>query len=74
MISYKPSDWWTAPWRFHTTKVLNALIGRVAVVRLCVVLAAAAQLEYFHFIFKVKRDYRDYFSFMGILMSLLLVF
>lgn len=71
MITYKPGDWWTALWHFHTTKVIKTLLGRVALVGLYVALVAAAQLEYFHFIFKVEREY---FSFLGILLSLLLVF
>ena len=71
MIVYKPGDWWTALAHFHTTKVVRTLLGRVAVVGLYVALVVAAQLEYFRFIFKVEREF---FSFLGILLSLLLVF
>jgi len=71
MIVYKSRDWWTALWHFHNTKVIKTLVGYVALAGLYVALVAAAQLEYFHFIFKVEREY---FSFLGILLSLLLVF
>ena len=71
MIVYKPGDWWQALWHFRRTKVFWVLLGRVAVVGLYVAVVVAAQLEYFRFILKVEREY---FSFLGILLSLLLVF
>ena len=71
MIVYKPGDWWKALAHFHKTKVLWVLLGRVAIVGFYVAAVTAAQLEYFNFILKVEREY---FSFLGILLSLLLVF
>lgn len=71
MIVYKSRDWWTALWHFHTTSVIKTLLGYVALVGLYVALVAGAQLAYFHFVFKVEHDY---FAFLGILLSLLLVF
>ncbi|MDF7815079.1 bestrophin family ion channel [Hymenobacter sp. YC55] len=71
MIMYKPGEWWNALWHFHTTKVLWVLLRRVALVGLYVAAVTVAQLEYFQFLLKVEREY---FSFLGILLSLLLVF
>ncbi|WP_375416048.1 hypothetical protein [uncultured Hymenobacter sp.] len=50
MIVYKPGDWWTALWHFHTTKVIRVLLGRVALTGLYVAAVTVAQLEYFRFI------------------------
>ncbi|MDF7815433.1 bestrophin family ion channel [Hymenobacter sp. YC55] len=71
MIIYKPGDWWKALWHFHTTKVLWVLLGRVALVGVYVAAVTVAQLQYFRFVFEVEREF---FSFLGILLSLLLVF
>ncbi|UYZ61976.1 bestrophin family protein [Hymenobacter weizhouensis] len=71
MILYKPGEWWKALLHFHTTAVIRRLLGRVLLVGLYVAVVTAAQLEYFRFILKVEREY---FSFLGILLSLLLVF
>lgn len=71
MIVYKSGDWWTALWQLHKTHIIQRLLWRVAGVGLYVAIVAAAQLEYFQLILKVEREY---FSFLGILLSLLLVF
>ncbi|TGE23574.1 bestrophin family protein [Hymenobacter metallicola] len=71
MIVYEPGDWWKALWHFHKSKTLWVLLGRVALVGLYVAAVAVAQLHYFQFEFEVEREY---FSFLGILLSLLLVF
>lgn len=71
MILYNPGEWWKALLHFHTTDVIRRLLKRVLLVGLYVAAVTAAQLEYFQFILKVEREY---FSFLGILLSLLLVF
>ena len=71
MIIYKPGDWWKALWHFHTTRVLWVLLGRVTLVGVYVAAVTVAQVQYFRFVFEVEREF---FSFLGILLSLLLVF
>ncbi len=71
MILYKSRDWWTAIRHFHTTNTIKLLFGRVALVGLYVTIVAVAEFKYINLSFKVEREY---FSFLGILLSLLLVF
>ena len=71
MIVYKSRDWWEAIRHFHTTQTIRTLLGRVALVGAYVTVVAVAEFQYLNFAFKVEREY---FSFLGILLSLLLVF
>jgi putative membrane protein len=71
MIIYKSRDWWTAIRHFHTTHTIQLLFQRVALVGLYVTFLAVAEFQYINFSFQVEREY---FSFLGILLSLLLVF
>ena len=71
MIVYKSRDWWEAIRHFHTTQTIRTLLGRVLLVGAYVTVVAVAEFQYLNFAFKVEREY---FSFLGILLSLLLVF
>lgn len=71
MIIYKSRDWWTAIRHFHKTNTIKLLFRRVVIVGLYVTAVAVAEFKYINFPFQVEREY---FSFLGILLSLLLVF
>ncbi|MBC7923870.1 MAG: hypothetical protein H7Z75_22580 [Ferruginibacter sp.] len=71
MIVYKSRDWWEAIQHFHTTQTIRVLLVRVALIGTYVTVIAVAEFQYLNFGFKVEREY---FSFLGILLSLLLVF
>lgn len=71
MIVYKGGDWWQALRHFHTSPVIRQLLLRVGLVGLYNALIAIWGLEYHHPMLNISREY---FSFLGILLSLLLVF
>lgn len=71
MIVYKGSDWWQALRHFHTSSVIRQLLLRVAIVGLYNTIIAIWGLELHHHMLNISREY---FSFLGILLSLLLVF
>jgi putative membrane protein len=71
VIVYKTGDWWKAIWHFHTSEVIRELLRRVALVGVYNALIAFWVLEYHHPVMNISREY---FSFLGILLSLLLVF
>ncbi len=71
MIVYKTGDWWKALWHFHTSEVIRLLLVRVAVVGLYGTAIAVAGLKFHELNIRIGREY---FSFLGILLSLLLVF
>lgn len=71
MIVYKGGDWWRALWHFHTSAVILELLRRVAVVGLYDAIVAVWVLEFHKPMVNIGREY---FSFLGILLSLLLVF
>lgn len=74
MIVYKTGDWWKALWHFHTSAVIRLLLRRVALVGLYNVAIALVVLEYHSFNIQRIQVGREYFSFLGIMLSLLLVF
>lgn len=71
MIVYKGGDWWQALRHFHTSTVIRQLLVRVSLVGVYNVLIAIWGLQYHHHMLNISREY---FSFLGILLSLLLVF
>ena len=71
MIVYKGGDWWQALRHFHTSVVIRQLLVRVSVVGVYNTLIAVWGLEFHHPLVNISREY---FSFLGILLSLLLVF
>jgi putative membrane protein len=71
MIIYKGGDWWQALRHFHTSAVIRHLLLRVSVVGVYNVVIAVWGLEFHHHMLNISREY---FSFLGILLSLLLVF
>lgn len=71
MIIYKGGDWWQALRHFHTSAVIRHLLLRVSVVGVYNVVIAIWGLEFHHPMLNISREY---FSFLGILLSLLLVF
>ena len=71
MIVYQGGDWWQALRHFHTSAVIRQLLRRVALVGCYNVAIAVWGLEFHHQMFNLSREY---FSFLGILLSLLLVF
>ncbi|GAA4500556.1 bestrophin family ion channel [Hymenobacter ginsengisoli] len=71
MIVYKGGDWWQALRHFHTSAVIRQLLVRVSLVGIYGAAIAIWGLEYHHHMLNISREY---FSFLGILLSLLLVF
>lgn len=71
MIVYKGGDWWQALRHFHTSAVIRQLLVRISIVGVYDVCIAMWGLEYHHHMLSISREY---FSFLGILLSLLLVF
>jgi putative membrane protein len=71
MIIYKGGDWWQALRHFHTSAVIRHLLLRVSIVGVYNVVIAVWGLEFHHPMLNISREY---FSFLGILLSLLLVF
>ncbi|UYZ62455.1 bestrophin family protein [Hymenobacter weizhouensis] len=71
MIVYKSGEWWKALWHFHTSEVIRLLLFRVAMVGVYGSAIAVAILEFHSFNLVIGREY---FSFLGIMLSLLLVF
>ncbi|MGI4835272.1 MAG: bestrophin family protein [Janthinobacterium lividum] len=71
MIVYKGGDWWQALRHFHTSSVIRLLLFRVSIVGIYNTVIAIWGLELHHHMLNISREY---FSFLGILLSLLLVF
>lgn len=71
MIVYKPGEWWKALWHFHTSEVIRVLLVRVVLVGVYGVGVAIAILEFHTLNLTIGKEY---FSFLGIMLSLLLVF
>lgn len=71
MIVYKGGDWWQALRHFHTSAIIRQLLVRVALVGVYNTFIAVWGLEFHHPLLNISREY---FSFLGILLSLLLVF
>ncbi|WBO83904.1 bestrophin family protein [Hymenobacter yonginensis] len=71
MIVYKTGDWWKALWHFHTSSVILLLLRRVALVGVYNLIIALVVLKYHFLSIQIGREY---FSFLGIMLSLLLVF
>ncbi|RFP64782.1 hypothetical protein D0N36_12140 [Hymenobacter lapidiphilus] len=71
MIIYKAGDWWRALWHFHTSSVILLLLRRVALVGVYNIAVALVVLRYHAVPIQLGREY---FSFLGIMLSLLLVF
>ena len=71
MIVYKGGDWWLALRHFHTSAVIRQLLLRVCLVGVYNTVIAVWGLEFHHHLLNISREY---FSFLGILLSLLLVF
>jgi len=72
MILYRKEDWWRAIWYFHTGKTARSLLKGVAIAGVYVSLIAVAELRFLDL--KLSRTPTEYFSALGILLSLLLVF
>lgn len=71
MIVYKGGDWWQALRHFHTSTVIRHLLLRVGIVGLYNTTIAICSLRLHFHLLSISREY---FSFLGILLSLLLVF
>jgi len=71
VIVYKGGDWWQALRHFHTSAVIRQLLKRVAIVGLYNTAIAVWGLEFHHPLLTLSHEY---FSFLGILLSLLMVF
>ena len=71
MIVYKGGDWWQALRHFHTSAVIRQLLVRVSLVGAYGVAIAMWGINYHGTVLSISREY---FSFLGILLSLLLVF
>lgn len=71
MIVYKPGEWWKALWHFHTSEVIRMLLVRVLLVGAYGVTVAIAFLKFHALNLTIGKEY---FSFLGIMLSLLLVF
>lgn len=71
MIVYKGGDWWQALRHFHTSAVIRQLLVRVSLVGVYGAAIAMWGINYHHSLLSISREY---FSFLGILLSLLLVF
>ncbi|RZJ94838.1 MAG: hypothetical protein EOO60_02110 [Hymenobacter sp.] len=71
MIVYKGGDWWQALRHFHTSAVIRQLLVRVSLVGVYGIAIAMWGINYHHSLLSISREY---FSFLGILLSLLLVF
>ncbi|GGG38264.1 bestrophin family protein [Hymenobacter glacieicola] len=71
MIVYKPGEWWKALWHFHTSEVIKLLLFRVAMVGVYGTAIATTTLKFHALNLTIGREY---FSFLGIMLSLLLVF
>lgn len=71
MIVYKAGDWWRALWHFHTSSIIRLLLRRVALVGVYNIAVALIVLRYHAVPIQLGREY---FSFLGIMLSLLLVF
>ena len=71
MIVYQGGDWWQALRHFHTSAVIRRLLVRVSLVGTYNFLIAIWGLEFHHPMLSISREY---FSFLGILLSLLMVF
>jgi putative membrane protein len=71
MIVYKGGDWWQALRHFHTSAIIRQLLVRVGLVGIYNTFIAVWGLEFHHHLLNISREY---FSFLGILLSLLLVF
>ena len=71
MIVYKSGDWWVALWHFHRSPVIKQLLKRLVVVGFYNTVVAVGVLRFHQPQFNIGREY---FSFLGILLSLLLVF
>lgn len=71
MIVYKGGDWWQALRHFHTSAIIRLLLLRVALVGIYGGVIAVWGLEFHRHTLNISREY---FSFLGILLSLLLVF
>ena len=71
MIVYKSGDWWRALWYFHKSPVISQLLKRLVLVGIYNSVVAVWVLEFHQPLINIGREY---FSFLGILLSLLLVF
>lgn len=71
MIVYKGGDWWQALRHFHTSTVIRSLLIRVGIVGFYNTVIALCGLRFHFHLLNISREY---FSFLGILLSLLLVF
>ena len=71
MIVYKSSDWWEALRHLGSSGIIRQLLKRVLWVGLYATLATAGAVHYSHLAISVDKEF---FSFLGILLSLLLAF
>lgn len=72
MIVYKKKDWMSAIWHFHTGPTAKALLRRLVTVFIYVVLVTVGELNFFDL--RLKETPSSFWSAMGILLSLLLIF
>lgn len=71
MIVYKSSDWWEALVHLRSSGIIRLLLKRVLYVGLYATAITAGSVQFPHLQFTVDKEF---FSFLGIMLSLLLVF
>ncbi|MBF9236894.1 hypothetical protein I2I05_05750 [Hymenobacter sp. BT683] len=71
MIIYKSTDWWEALSHLGSSSIIRLLLKRVLFVGLYATAVTAASVQFSQLIFTVDKEF---FSFLGIMLSLLLVF
>ena len=71
MIIYKSTDWWEALRHLRSSGIINLLLKRVLLVGLYAAAVTAAVIRFDKMNLQVDKEF---FSFMGIMLSLLLVF
>ncbi|WP_266367159.1 bestrophin family protein [Tellurirhabdus rosea] len=72
MILYKKEDWWKCIWYFHTGDSARSILKGVLIAGLYVTIIAVVEFRFLDL--KLSRTPTEYFSALGILLSLLLVY
>ena len=72
MIVYKKTDWFSALWHFHTGPTAKSLLRRLAIIFIYVLIVTVVELRYVDL--RLKDTPASFWSAMGILLSLLLLF
>jgi putative membrane protein len=72
MITYRKTDWIKAIWYFHTGETIVALLKRLLIVLVYATFVTVFEISYLHQ--RLTNTPTEFFSALGILLSLLLIF